>query len=1033
MGKTEVAKVLARWTGGELIRLQCYEGIDVAQAVYEWDYSRQLLHLRAAEAAGRADGDGADALEDELYSERFLVRRPLLQAIDRTATGPPPVLLIDEVDRADDEFEAFLLEILSDYAVTVPELGTFRADGAARSSSSPRTAPATCTTPSSAAASTTGSSTPTSSARWRSCGCGRPRSAERWPARWRPRSQAHARARALQAAGRGRDHRLGPGAGRRSAATTLDEAAVDATLGTVLKYREDQERVRGHGLDDAGRGRRSLPWRLTAADGRARRGRRSPGCCAAPGLDVPVGSRRSPFAEALGERRASTAGRGVYWAGRATLVRRPEDIAAYDRAFAAFWLRRDRGRPAPTAAAPVDARRSTTTTATPAPATTPTTRPTAPTSSVRYSAAEVLRHKDFAACTRRRARRGPPADGRPAARPARCAASRRRRRPRAGRGRLDLRRTVRRALRAGGEPVAPAHRRRPATRPRRLVLLRRRERLDGALRPGAAALRPRRGRRAGRRVEAFALGTRLTRLTRELSAHDPDAALAAGGAAPSRDWSGGTRLGDGLRAFNDEWGVRGMARGAVVVILSDGWDRGDPDVLAEQMARLRRVAHRVVWVNPLKASPGYAPLARGMAAALPYVDEFVEGHSLAVAASDAASEVIAPMKEILDDLDRWRRPGKRVAVARVVDVEGSGPRLPGAAMAVNEDGEVAGSVSGGCVEGAVVTEALDVLGTGDRRHGDLRLQRRRGLRGRPHLRRHDPPVHRAARLVSADALRRARATRCGPSGRWRWPRSSTGRHSGAKLLVAPGRASRSASLGDPDLDRVVARDALGELAAGTTGVRHYGAARRGPRGRRSPVFVESLRPAAPDADLRRRRLHRRAGPRGQGARLPGDGVRRPRGVRHHGAASRWPTRSSSTGPTGCSSGSAPTLGPRDAVCVLTHDPKFDVPAIVAALATDVGYLGAMGRRRTHADRGRAAARGGRRRRRARPAHGADRPRHRRPHARGDRGVDLRRDHRPAHRPTAAAPLRETTGPDPLIAPILTPTRRATQNGKTEPR
>jgi MoxR-like ATPase len=126
VGKTEVAKVLSRWTGGELVRLQCYEGIDVGQAVYEWDYSRQLLHLRAAEAAGDAAG-AASALEDELYSERFLVRRPLLQAIAH-GDGPPPVLLIDEVDRADDEFEAFLLEILSDYAVTVPELGTFRAE-----------------------------------------------------------------------------------------------------------------------------------------------------------------------------------------------------------------------------------------------------------------------------------------------------------------------------------------------------------------------------------------------------------------------------------------------------------------------------------------------------------------------------------------------------------------------------------------------------------------------------------------------------------------------------------------------------------------------------------------------------------------------------------------------------------------------------------------------------------------------------------------------------------------------------------------
>ncbi|HEX9259212.1 MAG TPA: MoxR family ATPase [Acidimicrobiales bacterium] len=126
VGKTEVAKVLSRWTGGELIRLQCYEGIDASQAVYEWDYSRQLLHLRAAEAAGVAHDHGADRLEDELYSEKFLVKRPLLQAIDHRE-GPPPILLIDEVDRADDEFEAFLLEVLSDYQVSVPELRTFRA------------------------------------------------------------------------------------------------------------------------------------------------------------------------------------------------------------------------------------------------------------------------------------------------------------------------------------------------------------------------------------------------------------------------------------------------------------------------------------------------------------------------------------------------------------------------------------------------------------------------------------------------------------------------------------------------------------------------------------------------------------------------------------------------------------------------------------------------------------------------------------------------------------------------------------------
>jgi len=126
VGKTEVARTLARAFGGRLIRLQCHEGIDAAQAVCEWDYARQLLHLRAAEATAGPAGRDAGALEAELYQERFLIRRPLLEALSITE-GPPPVLLIDEVDRADDEFEAFLLEILADHAVTVPELGTFRA------------------------------------------------------------------------------------------------------------------------------------------------------------------------------------------------------------------------------------------------------------------------------------------------------------------------------------------------------------------------------------------------------------------------------------------------------------------------------------------------------------------------------------------------------------------------------------------------------------------------------------------------------------------------------------------------------------------------------------------------------------------------------------------------------------------------------------------------------------------------------------------------------------------------------------------
>ena len=127
VGKTELAKSLSNWAEGDLIRLQCYEGIDSNQAVYEWDYARQLLHLRTAEASGRTQDVSTDALEGELYDEKFLIRRPLLQALS-VKNDPPPVLLIDEIDRADDEFEAFLLEILSEYSITIPELGTYSSE-----------------------------------------------------------------------------------------------------------------------------------------------------------------------------------------------------------------------------------------------------------------------------------------------------------------------------------------------------------------------------------------------------------------------------------------------------------------------------------------------------------------------------------------------------------------------------------------------------------------------------------------------------------------------------------------------------------------------------------------------------------------------------------------------------------------------------------------------------------------------------------------------------------------------------------------
>lgn len=313
--------------------------------------------------------------------------------------------------------------------------------------------------------------------------------------------------------------------------------------------------------------------------------------------------------------------RSLYWAGRATLVRAPEDIATYDAAFVAFFGhgQRTEGAPpsppvaVPTAAAPgADGEAE---------------RPEAdrPVHVVRWSPGEVLRHKDFAACTDEERAEAMALLARLRVRRARRRSRRRRPTHRPGRW-PDLRRTTRAALRTGGESLD----RRwldPGDRPRRLVLL---VDVSGSMQAHARALL----RFAqvvvagGNRVEAFAVGTRLTRVTRELSSRDPDAALRAAGGAVV-DWSGGTRLGACLRQFNDEWGIRGLARGATVVVLSDGWDRGEPDLLGAEVARLHRVTHRLIWVNPLKASPGYEPLARGMAAALPHVDDFLEGHSVA--------------------------------------------------------------------------------------------------------------------------------------------------------------------------------------------------------------------------------------------------------------------------------------------------------------------------------------------------------------------------------------------------------------------
>ncbi len=208
--------------------------------------------------------------------------------------------------------------------------------------------------------------------------------------------------------------------------------------------------------------------------------------------------------------------------------------------------------------------------------------------------------------------------------------TRRHERSRHGR-RADLRRTLRASLRTGGEPIRLAHRRRRVT-PRRLVML---CDISGSMEPYARAylqfLTSAAG--SGPHAEAFVFATRLTRLTRALAGRNPERAIQrAAEAAP--DWSSGTRIGDALKAFNDRHGRRGMARGAVVVILSDGWERGDPQLVGREMERLARLAHRIVWVNPRVGASAFSVQAGGMVAALPHCDALVSGHSF-----DALAEV----------------------------------------------------------------------------------------------------------------------------------------------------------------------------------------------------------------------------------------------------------------------------------------------------------------------------------------------------------------------------------------------------------
>ncbi|MDQ1732345.1 MAG: uncharacterized protein QOK10_2504 [Pseudonocardiales bacterium] len=306
----------------------------------------------------------------------------------------------------------------------------------------------------------------------------------------------------------------------------------------------------------------------------------------------------------------------AYWAGRLTLCADPADLDRYDAAFALYFS----GKHARLmAAAAASVARSAQWEGPGAEG-----QPLAGQPAAGASRREVLRHLDFAALSageRAELQRlftllAPTVSGRRS----------HRHRP-ATRGSVDLPRSLRRMLRAGGEPTELAHRQR-REKPRRLVVLidvsgSMAPYSDAMLRFGHAAVRC-----APAGAEVFTLGTRLTRVTRQLRLRDPDQALAAAGRAVP-DWSGGTRLGDTVKAFTDRWGQPGLARGAVLVICSDGWERGDPAELGDQLARLARLAHALVWVNPHKGKDGFAPATRGMVAALPHLDALVAGHSFA--------------------------------------------------------------------------------------------------------------------------------------------------------------------------------------------------------------------------------------------------------------------------------------------------------------------------------------------------------------------------------------------------------------------
>jgi uncharacterized protein with von Willebrand factor type A (vWA) domain len=366
------------------------------------------------------------------------------------------------------------------------------------------------------------------------------------------------------------------------------------------------------------------------------------------GLGFDAGpARMLPYLQALtllDQRRREDVAAAVH----AHFARRRDDFAVLDRALGAFLLGADASEPRrpPPVAEPGDGDGAVS-------GASGETRqlnilgdddePDVPLALATYSATEVLRHKDFAALSdeeMRAVRRLIQQMVTPAGR------RRSRRYQRGGDERLDLRRVLRQSLRFNGEPLLFAWRRR-RWKPRPVVLLcdisGSMERYTRLLLHFAYAMET-----ASERVEAFVFATRLTRITRQLRIHNADLALDRV-MATVEDWSGGTRIGQSIDEFNRRFGRRFLGHGATAVVISDGWDRGDPDLLAQATLRLQRSCHRLIWMNPLMGAPGFEPLTLGLRAVLPYVDDFISAHNL------VSLEQLQDLLENLDDRRQVRR------------------------------------------------------------------------------------------------------------------------------------------------------------------------------------------------------------------------------------------------------------------------------------------------------------------------------------------------------------------------------------------